>query len=221
MVDQQYLWLAAKFLGAAISPKVIGDFFARSKEKSRSKNVEQSRLDQLSSFFAFDVLKRSRLVVEQQFKTIFGTLYDYDEILCILSGRSPLRALMLMRTVRHLVEFDHSLRKFNFRKAYSTEQQRTSKRRFYYVAYAVSVYAIFGTWYLAAQPSMSWLAVTLLIVPTLIFGSLAWVSLDMSTDFQVAERFITAVEPPSSVNVASDKESQTGSSTVPNISVVR
>lgn len=209
------------FIATLIAPAILGALQSRLKERTKSRNVEQGRLDQLSAFLAFDVVKRDRLIVEQQFRTTFGALYEYSEILCILDGRSPLKALTLMRTVRHLVEFDQSSRKFKFTQSFATSQQRSRRRWGVFFAYAMSVYAALGPWYFAEQPPVPWTVVFALALSTAFFLAIAWAALDLATDIRAAERFIAAIEPFSNIRTAIDVIAQSGPSTTVNISIVR
>lgn len=220
MFDQQTTQIAIR-TAAALAPIVIGALLERRKERSRTKNIEQTRLDQLSAFFAFDILKRERLVVEQQFRTIFGALYEYGEILCLLGGRSPLKAFVVLRTVRHLVEYDQLQQRFSFRKGYLTDRQRSIKRWGYFTAYAASAYSIIGAWSILAQLSMSWTNLALLSLVTMFFGSIGWMSLDLATDIRSAERFMAAAEPQTPVRPVDDADVRATSTTMVNISIVR
>lgn len=220
MFDQETTQLIIK-TAATFATIVLGASLDRRKERTRTKNVEQSRLDQLSAFLAFDILKRERLVVEQQFRTIFGTLYEYGEILCILGARSPLKAFTVLRTVRHLVEFDPLQQRFSFRKGYVTDLQRGIRRWVYFTAYGASAFSIIGAWSIAVQPSMSATNIALLVVATLFFGCIGWMSLDLATDIRVAERFMTAAQPQTPLHAVDDGQVQQTSTTMVNISIVR
>lgn len=178
-----------------LSPLIIGLLNEKLKSRIKSKNIEQTRLDQLSSFLAFDVTSRSRLIVEQQFRTIFGSLYEYGEILCALRGKSPLKALTLMRAVRHLTVFDHVDQRFVFVENYSTESQRIRRRWLFFVAYVAAVYAAFWPWYFSLSGATHWSLVTFLLISTIIFLGLAWAALGLATDIRAAERFMSAIEP--------------------------
>lgn len=220
MFDQETTQFVIK-TAATLATIVLGASLDRRKERSRAKNIEQGRLDQLSAFFAFDILKRERLVVEQQFRTVFGTLYEYGEILCILGGRSPLKAFAMLRTVRHLVEFDPRHRRFGFRKGYVTSFQRGIRRWGFFTAYGASAFSIIGVWSIAVQPSMSLTNFALLLLASVFFGSIGWMSLDLATDIRTAERFMTAAEPQTTLHAPDDSDAPSRPTTMTNISIVR
>ena len=221
MLIPQVLQEILSAVATALAPVILGAIQRRLKERARSKDVEQVRLNQLSSFLAFDVRKRDRLIVEQQFRTTFGTLYEYREILCILEGRSPLKALATMRTVRHLVNFDVARLVFDFKASYATAQQRIWKRRLFFTAYAISVYAALGPWYFAERSLVSSPTVLALLFSTAFFFLMAWAILDLATDISAAERFLAAVEPFSAIGATVAPAAEPEPSTSITISIVR
>ncbi|HEF4757541.1 hypothetical protein [Burkholderia multivorans] len=187
--------LIVSALASAFAAWLIAHLQMRWKERIKSKNLEQTKLDQLASFLSTDISKRNRLIVEQQFRAIFGSVYEYREILSILNSTSPLTVLSMMKTVRHLIQFDESSNKFIFRAAYATERKRKIKRFMFFTAYAVSVYAAFGPWYLFSHQNLSWLTAGALLLPTIFFAFIALATLDISTDISATKRFMAAAEP--------------------------
>ncbi|CAB3773852.1 MULTISPECIES: hypothetical protein [Burkholderia] len=186
---------AISSLATAASAWLIAHLQMRWKERTKLKNLEQAKFDQLASFLSTDITKRSRLIVEQQFRAVFGFVYEYREILSILNSRSPLTVLSMMKTVRHLIEFDESSNRFIFRSSYATERKRKSKQLIFFVIYAVSVYAALGPWYIFQHQNFSWSTAGLLLLPTIFFGFIALTTLDISTDISATKRFMSAAEP--------------------------
>ncbi|MFL9904579.1 hypothetical protein PQR71_41705 [Paraburkholderia fungorum] len=195
MLPFQFFQPIVSIPATVVSTIIVAWIQARFKERVRFRNVEQARLDQLSAFLAFDITKRERVIVEQQFRNIFRTLYEYSEILCILNARSPLKALATMQTVRHLVEFDIEQGRFRFKPSYSTAQQRKWRQRLLFFAYAASVYAALGPWYFTGHTSLPWTSVLVLGLSTGASSFIALACLDLSTDISAAQRFMSAVEP--------------------------
>lgn len=184
-------------ISTPIAAAVFASIRSKIGERGKSKNVEQGRLEQLSAFLAFDIKKREKLIVEQQFRTTFGILCEYKEILCMLSGRSPLKALTTMRTARGFVNFNPKEDVFQFKPSYATLKKRTLKKWGYFGAYAILVYAALSPWYFLKQSLLPWPSLILLLFPTAIFALMAWATLDHATDISSAERFIIATESPS------------------------
>ncbi|MCG0583803.1 hypothetical protein K6Y76_36325 [Burkholderia cenocepacia] len=182
-------------LATAASAWLIAHLQMRWKERVKLKNLEQAKFDQLASFLSTDITKRSRLIVEQQFRAIFGFVYEYREILSILNSQSPLTVLSMMKTVRHLIEFDESSNTFIFRSSYSTEYKRKSKQLIFFMVYAISVYAALGPWYIFQHQNFSWSTAGFLLLPTIFFGFIALTTLDMSTDISATKRFMSAAGP--------------------------
>ncbi|WP_175745299.1 hypothetical protein [Burkholderia ambifaria] len=182
-------------LATTVAAWLIAHLQMRWKERIKSKSLEQAKLDQLASFLSTDISKRSRLVVEQQFRAIFGSLYEYREILSILNSRSPLTVLSMMKTVRHLIEFDEKSNIFIFRDAYNSERKRKYKKLMFSTAYAIFVFAAFGPWYLFSHHELSWPTAAILLFPTFFFGFIALLALDISTDISATKRFMLAAEP--------------------------
>jgi hypothetical protein len=182
-------------LASIIAAGLIAGLQMRWKERTRPQSLEQAKLDRLASLLSFDIQKRNRLVVEQHFRAIFGTLYEYREILCILNSKSPLTAFTLMKTVRHLVEFDEKTGEFAFRAPYTTDRQRKWKRIALLVAYAISVNITFSPWYFYTQHPLSWLTAAVLFCWTGLFGFIAVATLDLSTDISATKRFMSAAAP--------------------------
>lgn len=182
-------------LATTVAAWLIAHLQMRWKERIKSKSLEQAKLDQLASFLSTDISKRSRLVVEQQFRAIFGFLYEYQEILSILNSRSPLTVLSMMKTVRHLIDFDEKSNIFIFKDAYNSERKRKSKKLMFSAAYAISVYAAFAPWYLFSHQNLSWQTAAILLLPTIFLGFIALLTLDISTDISATKRFMSAAEP--------------------------
>ncbi|WP_144023068.1 hypothetical protein [Burkholderia sp. AU15512] len=192
---QHFTDLILPGLATTVAAWLIPHLQVRWKERIKSKRLEQSKLDQLASFLSTDISKRSRLVVEQQFRAIFGSLYEYREILFILNSRSPLTVLSMMKTVRHLIDFNENSNRFIFRDSYNTERKRKTKQLMFFATYAISVYAAFGPWYLFSHQNLSWPTAGFLLIPTIFFGFLALLTLDLSTDISATKRFMSAAEP--------------------------
>lgn len=182
-------------IAIACAPHVLGRIYGRAKERFKSKNIEQTRLNQLSAFLAFDVHGRDRLIVEQTFRSIFGHLYEYDEVVCLLRSRSPIKAFSTAKWARQFVEFDYIMGCFKFKPAYEFKARRKRLRRIYAIAYGIFAYAALGPWTPSLQAHLSWPSVFGLLFLSVVFGLLAWASISLSTDISAAERFLFAAEP--------------------------
>jgi hypothetical protein len=179
----------------ACAPHVLGKIYGRAKERIKPKNIEQERLDRISALLAFEIDKRGRLIVEQTFRSVFGNLYEYEEIVCILAGRSPLKAFSTIRFARQFVDFDSPKGVFKFKAAYKLKSKRQRLRRIYFATYLIFAYAALGPWSPSLQIHTSWPSAVCLLFFSAIFGLFAWASISLSTDISAAERFLVAAEP--------------------------
>lgn len=161
------------------------------KDRRRIKKVTRDRFEQLKSFLAFGIKKSQPLVVEEQFKLIFGILIKYREIFYLLESDSPLEMFSMLKTARSYVEFNKDKNRFVFIKGYQTAKQRKWKRLFFLCIYIIFCFLFAIGMYSWKNKVNTWPNLISLIIYLSFIGYIAFVGLDIATDINCAERFIS------------------------------
>lgn len=90
--------------------------------KRRAK--EQESLEFISSFLAFDIKKRNRLVVEHAFEIYLRKRLSFEEIDALLQLANPLCAARMFSKAGQYVYFNSETKKFGYRSFVSSEKSR-------------------------------------------------------------------------------------------------
>ncbi len=90
--------------------------------KRRAK--EHESLDFISSFLAFDISRRSRLVVEHAFEIYLRKRLSFEEIQALLLLSNPLHAMRMFSKVGQYISFNSETKQFEYRSFVSTGLRR-------------------------------------------------------------------------------------------------
>ncbi len=90
----------------------------------RRRSKENESLEFISSFLAFDLEKRNRLVVEHAFEIYLRKRLSYDEIRALLRFNNPLTSIRLFIKARQHIKYNSTTGKFEYAAHTATPMKR-------------------------------------------------------------------------------------------------
>ena len=103
----------------------------------KNKKREHESLEFISSFLAFDLSKRNRLVVEHAFEAYLSKRLSYEEIILLMQLNNPLASIKLFIKSRQHVTFNPETKGFEYKKPYSTVWKRNIYKAIYTLFYFI------------------------------------------------------------------------------------
>lgn len=158
----------------------------------RRKTKEHESLEFISSFLAFDVSRRHRVVVEHAFEIYLRRRLAFEEINALLRLANPLRAAKMYTKAGQHVSFNAELSQFEYQPSVATKRRRSLTHAlnlggYFFFSMAGVLLFMFAPELIGDARPLAYLPLGLVVLMLLF---LSYLFLDDVTSLSVADRFL-------------------------------